>query len=346
MFVALALAACAASQPAPTAAGSAQQTASGLLESVSAPPNPAEQALPGYLATATYGVVFLQWTRTGDAAVGTVTLADVPTSDQTKLEHTSASFTGVISGSSVLLTFPPGSGVGSTWSGTLSGTTLVLSYPAADGSLSTLTFSTATVADYNQALAQVQSRVQQAQQAIDAASRQVQVDLGSLPSTTAALRSDVIRIPDDLAAQEKDVRQSLQDEQATLAAAQRGATSGEVCGDANITQGDANTVQGDENTIEGDGNTLTGDMNAIQAAIGQLQRHSNDLQQALAALPSYRPAGVPSGQDVSSSVAAANTAMSQARQTFATYLAQAKAMVQTAQGYANTAEQACTRVGG
>ena len=352
-----------AATPASSAASAAEAT---TPPAVTVAPNPAAAGLSGYLAIASDGVVFLQWTQADGALTGSLTMAYTPSGDPTTLKTQNAAFTGVLSGSSVTLSFPEGLGVSTTWTGAFNGSSLVLSFATASGNLNTLTFAPASVADYNQALAQVQAQVQQAQgaasaaaaaqqqqqalqqaqQAIDQDVQQVQADLGYLPPDTTQLRADVHHIPDDLAQQAKDVQQALQDEQATLTAAQQNAAGGDVCGDANTVQGDANTVQGDENTVEGDGNTLSGDVNTIQGATSQLQQAFQDLQGALAALPSYQPAGAPSQQDVSSAMDAANKAVAQAQQTYAGYLAQSRQMVQVAQGYANAAETACSKTGG
>ena len=128
--------------------------------------------LVGWLAPTIDGVEFIQWTRTADSVTGTFTDAYVPLASPTSLQHQSASFTGVISGESVTLAFSEGLGVSRTWSGALRGDSLVLSYPAADGSLATAAFSSATVADYNTAVTDLQGRVGKAQS--DAASAAAQ----------------------------------------------------------------------------------------------------------------------------------------------------------------------------
>lgn len=128
-----------------------------------AAPDPAAQGLSGFLATASNGVVFLQWTRAGDALTGSGTTAYTPAGDPTTLKTETAAFTGVVSGSSVTLSYPEGLGLSRTWTGAFQGSSLVLSYAAADGSLSTLTFQPATVAGYNQAFATLRAKVQQAQ---------------------------------------------------------------------------------------------------------------------------------------------------------------------------------------
>jgi len=365
VLVAAALAGCSGSvytaTTAPTATGVAPSSspASTSFVVATSQPNPAQQVLTGYLAHASNGVVFLQWTRSADTLTGALTQAYTAPGDPTALKHDSATFTGVLSGGSVTLNFPQGLGTSTTWSGTLNGDTLIMSFAAADGSLQTLTFTPGTVADYNTALAQVQAEVgqaqataqaaqqaqqaaqqlQQEQHAIDQDAQQVQSDLAAVPQAVSQLPLDVAHVPSDLSQEAADVQTTYQDEQTTLTAAAN--ASSDVCGDANTTQGDANTVQGDENTVNGDGNTINGDIDSVQAAVSELQNAFKDLAAAEAVLPSYQPAGLPTAQDVATPISAANTAIASARKTYAGYLAQAKAMVATANQYAAAAAAAC-----
>jgi hypothetical protein len=153
-------------------------------------PNPAQQALSGYLALASNGVVFVQWTQAGDTLTGSLTQSYTAPGDPTSLKHESTSFTGVLSNGSVTLNFPEGLGTGTSWSGTLNGDTLILSFTASDGSISTLTFHPGTVADYNQALAQAQASVAVAvtqQQAAAAAAAAQQAAAASAAAVQAGL---------------------------------------------------------------------------------------------------------------------------------------------------------------
>jgi hypothetical protein len=121
-------------------------------ETASPTPNPAAARLAGWLFADTSQAVFLQWTQTGQELSGSLTAS---IASGTRLQPEVYSFTGVVSGSSVSLTFS--SLAVPAWNGTLNANQLVLSYPASDGSLQTLTFTPGTVADYNQAVAQLVS---------------------------------------------------------------------------------------------------------------------------------------------------------------------------------------------
>lgn len=144
-----------------TACGVATPTGAALVSPIAAAtpqetPSPTSNAaaasLAGWLAADSTEAIFLQWTQTGQELSGSLTAS---IASGTQLQPEDSDFTGVISGSSVRLTFS--SLPGPAWNGTLTGNQLVLSYPAADGSLQTLTFTPGTVADYNQAVAQLVS---------------------------------------------------------------------------------------------------------------------------------------------------------------------------------------------
>jgi hypothetical protein len=108
---------------------------------------------PGYLARALNGVVFLQWTRTGDSVAGSLTEAFTNSGDVTKVDHTNGTVSGIISGSSVALTVSSGPLSNPvSWNGTLNGSRLTLSFPNTDGTLNTQYFQPSTIGDYNTAV--------------------------------------------------------------------------------------------------------------------------------------------------------------------------------------------------
>ncbi|MFI5259076.1 MAG: hypothetical protein ACHQ01_05645 [Candidatus Limnocylindrales bacterium] len=349
--------------------GAAIVTTPSSVPAVSTPAtaNPEAQALTGYLAVATNAAVFLQWTRIGDTLSGSLTEA-ITTSiaAATPLQHVSDEFTGVVSGASVHLTFS----MNGAWNGTLNGDQLVLSYAAADGTLQTLSFAPDTVADYNNAVTKLQAEVaqaqtnaaaasaalaqaqaqqqqlQQEQQAIDYAASAVQSDLQNVPQYLNSLQLAVKNVPQELTNEANEVQSTLAGEQSTASAAQQGVNSGEVCGDASEVGGDASEVGGGESEVEGGGSEIAAAINDVQGFEGQLQGHFQQLQQALAVLPSYQPGGLPTQSSVSTALSNANKVIVQAQRTYAGYLAQAKQMVATANGYAAAAQAVCTQAGG
>src|SRR6516225_8332629 len=74
---------------------------------------------PGYLAHASNGLLFLQWTRAGESVTGSIAASYVDPSDPTKVVNDSTSFTGTVSGESVTLNVVPSTSFAATWNGTL-----------------------------------------------------------------------------------------------------------------------------------------------------------------------------------------------------------------------------------
>lgn len=334
---------------------------------VTAPAKGAGTGLAGWLAHASNGVVFLQWTRSGDALNGSLTQAYTASGEPTNLKHENASFTGVVSGDSFTLSFPEGLGLSRTWTGAFSGDTLTLSYPAADGSLSTQTFYPASVADYNAALALEQSQVQQAQAAAAAAStaaaaaaaeqqaqaavdrlkNAVLADIHALGNDPSAFQSDLDATAKDIAAQQGDVKTTYTDMQAVWAEAQQYPTGnyGQVCSDAATVASDEATVASDEATVESDGATLESDIYTLHVDENQVHSDFKQLVTAEAATPGYG-VGLPSEGVVTRATSVADDAVTAARQGFAGLLLESKQLVSQAQGYVATAQMACKQTGG
>ncbi len=99
---------------------------------------------PGYLAYASNGVLFFQWTRTGNTVTGTLSESYTDLSNPAQVSHESHTFTGVINGSSITITLD----TGDNWNGTITGSSVTLNTPpGSDGRISSFDFRPATVAD-------------------------------------------------------------------------------------------------------------------------------------------------------------------------------------------------------
>jgi hypothetical protein len=131
-------------------------------------------ALPGYLAVATNQVLFIEFTRSGDEISGTVQFAYL-SSDGSQIETSNGPIDGKISVSSVAIN-DENSVITTSGrvSGTFQGSNLVLAFPQQNGQLAPVSFSPASVADYDNALSTLQNeanRTAAAQQAAAAAAR-------------------------------------------------------------------------------------------------------------------------------------------------------------------------------
>lgn len=332
------------------------------------PQPPAAVTQTGFLARASNGALFIQWTRTGSTVTGSFTEAYTTScsfgcSSPIELQTERHPFTGVVSGSTVTLTSSL-----SSWSasGTLNDSDLTLNLPNSDGTLSPFEFHPASVADYDAAVSAEQAEVANAQQqqararaaaqarqqraqaeanaesAIDSAASTVQNDISTLSGDTSTAETDLASVPTDLASEAKDVATAKADLKVTLRD-----TPDQVCTDADGVSSDSDSVASDDDGIQSDNDSVTGDLSTIAADIGRLNADSQRLETARAARPKYVPAdGLPTATDSSRAIASANAAASHVRKTMDGYIAQSKQMLATANGYATQAQAACTKTGG
>jgi len=107
----------------------------------------------GYLRSGSSHVLFVQITRNGKQLEGTLSGASISSSDPGKVQTFRYKFTGIASGSSVTLTVDSGLFETATVTGTVSGSTLVLSLPSGGGLLTNVRFHSASVGAYNHAVA-------------------------------------------------------------------------------------------------------------------------------------------------------------------------------------------------
>ena len=173
------------------------------------------------------------------------------------------------------------------------------------------------------------------------------VSVQSRPNV-ASMQSDLGRVPNDLANMQRDVYTTYKDEHAVLLEAQqhRDGNYGGVCADASGVAADASGVQADQSGIAADGSGMDADYQGVGQDQAVLAADAQRLWAAEAALPDYQPAGLPTRGDVSRANNSASSAIKSAKSTFAGYVKKAQQMVDTANGYAKGAQDACTKVGG
>lgn len=315
-----------------------------------------------FLAQASDGAAFAQWTRSGDSVTGSLTIAHRESGDTgyAAVEKEGVSFTGIIDGSSVTLTLDQGLGFSTNWNGTLDGDELTLSYASEDGSLRTLHFKSAKVEDYNEAVADLQQSVAaanddqaqlDAEQAQAEAEAAVQADAAqqtdNLSTATAQDLADLAEhvgaAQSDLAAVPKSLRSEQDALDTTHAALQKTLASGrdDICYEAGIVDYEAGVVDYEKGVVEYDLDQLNSDLASVDEDLARLSADFTQLQAALDALPQYRPEGIPSEQEVADARAAAQATVADIVETGRSYRKKASTMVQTAQGYAAQAQRAC-----
>jgi len=315
-----------------------------------------------YLGQGPNFALFLQWTLAGTSASGSLNESYIKPADPYHVGTLSAAFTGVISGSSLTLTFPQGFGNSTSWSGTLHGSELTLNYPNSNGTLASLQMLPANVDDYNGAVASLETNAGQAQarqatlqtqqaneqatvgtqqtettaqdqsrQAIDADADHVRQDLQGVAGDSTSPGSDLRSMASDLQTERKDLATTYHDEQTWLTQGQSGTIR------ASDVNSDASNVNSDANTVSADGYAVQRDLYTLQSDIGRLTSDFRQLQNDESSLPSYQPIGLPSQGQVSGAVGSANAVISQSKQTMAGYWGQASSMPQQAHAYVSAA---------
>lgn len=324
--------------------------------STTVPRSTAAASQRGFLALASNGALFIQWTRTGDTVTGTLSEAFTSLSDPTQPQSESHPFTGVISGSDVTLTIDSSEN----WNGTLNGSNVTLSYTSSDGSLRTFDFHPASVADYNAAVASVRGRAagakqRQAQrealaelkQRIENEGANVASDLQQLAEDVASVQDDVKSIGEAVATASEDTQGTLKEMRSVLAEAVKypDRNYGSVCADASSVGADANGVEADENSVEASGQSLDYDLDRVASDITTLVNDSQSFQSDHEALPSYQPSSPVDQSAVAKAITRAHAASASARKARAAHIAKAKQLVRTANGYAAQAQAACDKTG-
>jgi hypothetical protein len=303
---------------------------------------------PGYLAVASNGVLFIQWTRAVDTVTGTLSESYTSPSNSAQLTHESDSFTGVVSGNAVTLKLD--SGVD--WNGTLSGSSVTLSYTANNGTLSTFTFKQASVAAYNSAVsrltadatnaASAQAHVratQQTEQSLNADATAVTSDISDVQNSVGQLGTDLKQVPSDLAQMRDDLASQKKDLDQLIAAGRSG------CQDDEYQVADSDKYQvtssDDYQITSSDAYTINNDRQAVTQAISTLTSDSRDEQTDQAALPGYAPAGLPSASQISRAISSASGSVQAMTNTWNGYLTMVRQLDAASNGYSAQARNTC-----
>jgi len=304
---------------------------------------------PGYLAYASNGVLFIQWTRTGNTVTGTLAESYTDLSNPAQVSHESHTFTGVINGSSITITLDSGDN----WNGTIAGSSVTLNTPpGSNGQIGSFTFRPATVADYNAAVRGVNGQGQAAQQAhaqqqaVQKARDQVTSDANAVSSDISSMQNDVGQLSTDLGELPTDLQQMRSDlvtqkqDLNQLLAHRSTCSSG---GDYQVSSTDNYQVTStdDYQITSTDEYSITNDEQSVTGDITQLRTDSQAAATAQAAASGYVPAGMPSASAVQSAIRAANAALTTAKTKWAAALQTVKSLDAQSNTYAHQADAAC-----
>lgn len=309
----------------------------------------------GYLARAENGAAYLHWTRDGDQATGSITLARLETKGDGRfeLDVDEAPSTAVIDGDDVTLTFEHGLGLTTRWSGRIDGETIVLSYQADDGTFRDLSFERAERDSYNEAVAALQATVADAEaaaskaEATRAAIDQIDAAAAGAWSHIQALQdypAEFNRLAEEAAEALARVREALMRAEQALART-RAADSFGVCYEGDSTAYEADSVDYEVDSIRSTVETLTDPLSRVNDDIAALEAGVTELDAASSSLPDYSPKTAPAAADVDAAIRNATTVAAAARKKTNDVLAKAQALAAKADEYAAAAKAECERRG-
>lgn len=230
--------------------------------------------------------ILLTWTVSGSKAEGNWNQSSLSTSGMS-IDTNSDSLTGVISGTSITITFDTGASV----SGSISTSRLSIQFPDNQGVMQTVVLvpgtthaynsgvrSIQSVVDYNQRLASEKSAIDQAAQSVSSLVSSITSDVSSLANYEANLQGDLSALNQDVQVVQNDADIVIQDVNSN---------SGSACGDAGSAQGDAGSAQGDFGSLQGDESLANSYLSDLRQSLSNLPAAWSAFKSAESALPSY-----------------------------------------------------------
>lgn len=293
----------------------------------------AEPGVSTYLCRASTEDDLLQWRQSSENLSGTYQSAQL--SGQAPSEQVSANsgdLSGTLDGTAVTLTV----GLSQPLYGTLSGGKLSLNVPQSDGTIQTATCNQASISDWNNTVAALNSQAAGDNQLADQAQAQASHDQ-NVSQAQQSMANDVTSLQDDSATLNNDnslasaVSQMGQDYKQEQADFQT-----EQSDSCDSMGGDADTVGGDADTVGGDLDTLDGDITYLQS--GEIQTVKSDLANVRNDLSTLHSLGATPAIGYSSAVASGNQALKNAASAISWAQGQGKMINSEAQQLATTAQ--------
>jgi len=278
----------------------------------------------GYLATTKNRIAFIEWNAASASPstapkklTGTATLATI---DHEKFTLTTdlAQFTGTLDGSAVTLTMAKALDSATSWTGTLSGSQLTLSYTDGTGTLVTLNLQSATRSAFSAAIVTQQQALEgrestsasnkteaQLQADIDTWAKIVTDDMATLSSDVAAVAAAVPPISAASTSAEA-FRSTAHD---ALVHAEKHQYGPQICPFADEATSNANSASGAAASASAANDRLNALVATAKKQISKLSADHGTLTAAQAALPSYKPKGVPTDKEISDFISSSNASI-------------------------------------
>ncbi len=273
----------------------------------------------GYLASGSKYVLFLQFTNTNGILSGEWNEADVVPSTSANVMQVNpfhTSFSALLNDTQFNLTVN-----GHTYAGSFDGNNVTIEFPQQDGTLAPFTLTPASIDDYNTAITNLQSAVNQKNQ--NAANAQatastlaatatattdeqnrLNYDLQNIGSAISSLNSDANF--SSLSGQyQNDLNQEQKDYQTEQNDASGGCSNAsQVSADVNQVQADTNQITADDNQFQADKNQISSDVSVVQDFVNKIEEHWNDLGKSSPGVPQ---------NDIDTAVHNGNTALQNAQ---------------------------------
>jgi hypothetical protein len=246
----------------------------------------------GYLASSSNYVLFLQFTNTNGMLSGEWNEADIVPSTTTNVMQVNpfhTSFSALLNGTQFNLIVN-----GHTYAGSFDGNNVTIEFPQQDGTLAPITLTPASINDYNTAISNLQSTVnQENQNAADAQAtastlaatatattdeqNRLNYDLQNISSANSSLNSDA-NFSSLFGLYQNDLNQEQKDYQTEQHDASAGCSNAsQVSADLNQVQADTNQITADDNQFQADKNQISSDVSVAQDFVNKIEQHWNDL---------------------------------------------------------------------
>jgi len=243
---------------------------------------------PSYVAVATDGVAFIQWTESSGRLSGQYQALSVNEYDPLRLDNVNAAFSGVRSGPAVTLTFS-GFLSSTTVTGTLEGGTLTLVVPNANGLLVKYVFKAGSVDDYNRAAQALRKRVERQatlasqRKAVTAAQAEFNDDYNTLRRDTLSLAQET-----DFSLVLKEYEENWTTMQKDYAVLRTDASKNPLtCDQLGTVEADLGTIEADLGSIE----AANGSSEVVrESVLSEVRRTNQDIRNLQSALEQLRNA--------------------------------------------------------
>ncbi len=296
------------------------------------------------------GVEIVQWTDDGTGHL-TGSLQAIKATDLAN--PSGGSFTGTLHDGQLSLVFNTGLGTSYTATGAVTGNQLTLTYQLPEGGVGTDVLHRGTIAEFNQAVADLRGRAASASATAaeqSAAAATQAADATASASASAAQQNARDTVTTDLASLQdaehqisfteldQDISQARTDLATTVSdaatARREGRGDPSACSDAGTAQSDAGTVQSDAGTVQSDSSSVQSDIASVGQALADLNRDYTVLQSLGPPVDSTLVASVSSAQTKARASIKSWTA------TLTTYQPTADRLVTQANAAASAAETA------